>query len=94
MQIQGLHFLKRFCKIHANARRPLSRWVQIVEASNWSSPEDVKIVFADVSFVGRTAVFNIGGNKFRLLSYVLFPKQTVVIYDILTHSDYDKLTIK
>jgi mRNA interferase HigB len=93
MQIQGRHLLKEFGKKYAHARKPLERWVMIVEKVTWKTPKDVKAIFSDVSFVKTTTIFNIGGNKYRLLSHILYQKQMVVIYSILTHEDYDELTI-
>jgi mRNA interferase HigB len=94
MQIQGVHLLRDFSKKHSNAKKPLRRWVTIVETSDWKTPADIKTAYASVSFVNTTTVFNIAGNNFRLLSHVLFDKGTVVVYKIVTHAEYDKLTIK
>jgi mRNA interferase HigB len=93
MEIQGRHLLRNFSKKYAHARKPLDKWVEIVERVTWKTPNDVKVVFADVSFVKTTTIFNIGGNKYRLLSHVLYQKQKIVIYSILTHEQYDRLTI-
>jgi mRNA interferase HigB len=93
MQIQGRHLFRDFSKRHAHARKPLNKWIDIVEKVIWKTPNDVKAIFADVSFVKTTTIFNIGGNKYRLLSHILYQKQTVVVYSILTHEQYDRLAI-
>ena len=93
MQIKGRHLLEAFGKKHPHARNPLERWLTISSKAVWKTPKDVKAVFSDVSFVGETTIFNIGGNKYRLLSYILYSKQTILINNVLTHEDYDKLTI-
>jgi mRNA interferase HigB len=93
MQIQGRHLLKEFGKKYPYARKPLERWVTIVEKAIWKTPKDVKAIFNDVSFVKTTTIFNIGGNKYRLLSHVLYQKQMVVTYSILTDEEYDRVTV-
>jgi len=57
---------------------------------NWSSWADVKSVFATASHVGNCVVFNIGGNKYRLITRVLYPSKKVFVLKVLTHTEYDK----
>lgn len=90
--------LKKFWKIpaHDDSERPLRAWY--THASNrtvaWQSWGDVKAEFGTASLVGNCIVFNIGGNKYRLVTRVLYPSQKVFILKVMTHEEYDKDTWK
>ncbi len=60
----------------------------------WQSWGDVKAVFGSVSIVGSCVVFNIGGNKYRLVTRILYHSQKVFILKVMTHSEYDEGTWK
>jgi mRNA interferase HigB len=55
----------------------------------WQSWGDVKADFGNASAVGNCVVFNIGGNKYRLATRVLYPSQKVFILKVMTHKEYD-----
>ena len=60
--------------------------------SNWNKLADVKETFSDIDFVGNDRyVFNIGGNKYRLVAMIHFSTRTVYIRFIGTHKEYDKI---
>lgn len=75
-----------------DAEQPLRTWVHIVRAADWSKPTDVKAIFgsADVLANGR-AIFNIGGNKYRLVAAIHYRGKRVYVRFIGTHKDYDKI---
>ena len=70
---------------------PLRAWYTHVNSRTvaWSSWADVKAVFATASHVGNCAVFNIGGNKYRLIARVLYVSHKVFVLKVMTHSQYD-----
>jgi mRNA interferase HigB len=80
---------------HADAEVPLRGWYAITEESDWKSPADVKAVFGkNVDFVkaesGNTvAVFNIHGNKYRLIAAIHYDYPRVFVLRVLTHREYD-----
>ena len=59
------------------------------KAVAWHSWGDVRAAFATASLVGNCVVFNIGGNKFRLVTRVLYPSQKVFVLKVMTHEEYD-----
>ncbi len=90
MRVISRRALREFSLLHPDAAAPLNRWAATVEASTWNHPADVRHVFRSVDFVGDLTVFDIGGNKYRLIAFVHYRKQTLFIKHVLTHQEYDK----
>ena len=75
-----------------DAEQPLRAWVHIVRAADWSKPTDVKEMFrsADILAGGRV-IFNIGGNKYRLVAAVHYRAKRIYVRFIGTHKEYDNI---
>lgn len=80
---------------YADAQSPLEAWYHEVKRANWSNPADIKEQYRSASIVknGRV-VFNIAGNKYRLVVYINFPKQIVYICFVGTHAQYDQIDVE
>jgi mRNA interferase HigB len=76
---------------HQGADGPLLAWHNHVNSKTvaWHSWGDVKADFANASTVGNCAVFNIGGNKYRLVTRILYRSQKVYVLRVMTHKEYD-----
>jgi mRNA interferase HigB len=57
---------------------------------SWHSWGDVKATFGSASLVGNCVVFNVGGNKYRLVTRILYPSQKVFVLKVMTHAEYDR----
>ncbi len=68
----------------------IGRWTKITEQAAWKNPAEVRNTFRTVDFVGGKAVFNIGGNKYRLIALIIFERQVVIVQAVLTHKEYDR----
>ena len=77
---------------HEVAEGPLRAWHTHVsnKTVSWKSWGDVKAEFGTASPVGNCVVFNIGGNKYRLVTRILYPSQKVFILKVMTHAEYDE----
>ena len=76
----------------ADAEGPLKAWLQESKAGDWSRWEDVKQRFRSADWVGNNRiVFDIGGNKHRLICRVNFNSKTLFVAFIGTHEEYDKI---
>jgi len=93
VQIVAKRTLVKFWERHSRARVPLSTWHHIVERAAWSGPADVKAQFgAAVDFVSdNRLVFDIAGNRYRLIVHVSYVYKAVLIKFVGTHADYDKV---
>lgn len=76
----------------SDAEPPLRAWHTHVSnrTVSWNSWSDVKADFGTASLVGNCVVFNIGGNKYRLITRILYPSQKVFILRVMTHAEYDE----
>ena len=76
---------------HKNAEGPLRAWHTHVSNRSvfYQSWSDLKSDFSTASLVGNCVVFNIGGNKYRLVTRVLYASQKVFILKVMTHVEYD-----
>jgi mRNA interferase HigB len=76
----------------AESERPLTAWLELVERSDWGSPADVKAQYRHASFVGNDrVVFNISGNKYRIVTLIIYRTRTVFIRFVGTHEEYDRV---
>ena len=93
MQVVAKRTLKAFWAKHPKAEAPLMLWHSVASKAAWSSPQDIKDQFGNtVDFVAdNRVIFDIGGNKFRLIVHVSYEYKRVLIKFIGTHKDYDKI---
>lgn len=84
--------IKAFADAHADARQALYAWFSEAEDADWKSPDDIKAQYASASFLpGDRVVFNIKGNKYRIVVAVKYQFSVVYIRFIGTHAEYDKI---
>jgi len=85
--------LRAFWERHPTAHRPLRSWYDIVAKSTWTGPSNVKREFGTaVDFVGdNRLIFDVGGNKYRLVVHVAYPFGRVLIKFVGTQKDYDRI---
>ncbi len=75
-----------------DAKGPIDAWWYEAKKANWQSWTDIKSQYGSASILkGNRVVFNIGGNKYRLVVKINFPAQTVFIRFVGTHKEYDKI---
>ena len=82
--------LREFAAAYPDALVPLQVWRRLIERGDYGSFAALRTTFVAVDKVGEVFVFNIGGNKYRLVAGVDFAHRRVFIKAVLTHSEYDK----
>lgn len=90
MHIISRKALREFARKHPDSRTPLDTWFHIINKNHFGSFQALREKFPSADKVGRLIVFNIGGNKYRLIVDIHFNRQKVYIHDVLTHAEYDK----
>ncbi len=82
--------LREFAALHSDAEQPLQDFRRLVEHGMFGSYAQLKATFASVDKVGERYVFNIGGNKYRLVASIAFQPGLMWVKAVLTHGEYDK----
>jgi mRNA interferase HigB len=95
VRVIALGKLKAFLdrsRAYSDAREPIMAWYQQVRVADWVSPAEVKHAVRSASILkdGR-AVFNIAGNKYRIVVWINYPYRVVYIRFVGTHRQYDAI---
>jgi mRNA interferase HigB len=83
--------LREFWANYPDAEEPLRAWRQLAEGSTWEKPDDVRALYGRrVDQVGKFTVFDIGGNKYRLITVIHYNRGKGYVRAVLTHAEYDQ----
>lgn len=82
--------LREFAAKHREAAEPLGVWFKLISTHDFGSFSELRRVFGSVDKVGRFTVFDIGGNKFRLIAAIHYNRKKIYIRHVLTHAEYDQ----
>ncbi len=82
--------LREFWETWPEAEKPLRAWYRVAEQSTWEKYADVKQTYSRADQVGRCLVFDIAGNKFRLIAIPFYQYGRIYIRHVLTHGEYDR----
>ncbi len=84
--------LKEFWEKYPDSEQYLKTWYEITKVADWKSPNEIKKSYASASILkGNRVVFNIKGNKYRLIVKFNYQRQWAFIRFVGTHSEYDKI---
>jgi mRNA interferase HigB len=95
MRVISLKLLREFWEQHLDASRPLRQWYKIAVQAKWHSLQDVRRDYPHADGIqthsGETlTVFNVAGNKYRLIVRIRYDYQLVNVRAVLTHQEYSK----
>jgi len=94
MKLLGKSILDEFKQKHADARPQIDSWEAEVKEVEWKTPQDLKNRYPKASILSKQrVVFNICGNKYRLLTLVTYKIEVVLVIKIGTHNEYDNWII-
>jgi mRNA interferase HigB len=92
MRVIAKKILREFWEKHNDAKQQLNTWFKEVVKANWKTPTDIKKEYSRESILKQSrVVFNICGNKYRLIVEINYIRQWVFIRFIGTHSEYEKI---
>ena len=92
MRVIAKKTLRDFWSKHPDCEHQLKAWFQEASKSHWKRPADIKSDYPTASFLANNRiVFNIKGNRYRLIIKINYDYQMVWIRFIGTHSEYDKI---
>jgi mRNA interferase HigB len=79
---------------HGDAEQALRAWFAEAKRAVWKTPADVKASYRAASVVGDRVVFNVAGNKYRLVVAIKYSAQIVFVRFVGTHREYDRIDVK
>jgi mRNA interferase HigB len=82
--------LTHFASVHGEAGAPLQAWRKVVLAATFSNFSELKRAFNATDKVGDFYVFDVGGNKYRVIAAIHFNRQMLFIRHVFTHQEYDR----
>jgi mRNA interferase HigB len=93
MHILALRTLRLFWEKHPKAETPLRQWHEMASRGQWRTPQDIKAQFGgSVDFLAdNRTVFDIGGNKYRLITYNAYAYGLIYVKFVGTHAEYDRI---
>lgn len=75
---------------HPDSEIPLRAWYQVARAADWTCFADIRGTYGTADLVGNKVVFNVGGNKFRVIAVIDYEGHKVFVRFVLDHEEYDK----
>jgi mRNA interferase HigB len=90
MRVLALSALREFWKIEHQAEEPMRDFYQKLSRVQPANLAELKLTFPSVDLVGKCYVFNVGGNKYRVIARIHFNRQMAFIRFVLTHREYDR----
>lgn len=95
MRVIAIRPLRAFWLAHPDAEQALKAWYREAKAANWNRPADIKAFYRSASVLaGNRVVFNIGGNKYRLVVRFNYDYGVAYVRFIGTHAQYDRIDVE
>lgn len=82
--------LEEFTHLRPDCQHALEGWYRIIHRNNFLNFSELRKHFPSADMVGNLTVFNIGGNKVRLIASIHFNRNKLFIRHVLTHAEYDR----
>lgn len=82
--------LREFWTANQTAENAMREWIRVVRLADWSNFSEVRAMFNHSDVFGDCTIFDVGGNKYRIIAKIEYQKHIVFIRFVLTHSEYDK----
>ena len=81
--------LNEFAEKFPDTENALADWYRLMKQNNFTNFAEIKTIFSSADKVGKLTVFNISGNKVRLITAIHYNRKKVYIRAVLTHKEYD-----
>jgi len=92
VRIIAISTLRQFWEVHTDAEEPIKAWYQEARDADWATPHQVKAMYRNANVLGdNRIVFNIAGNKYRLIVKFNYPYRIGYVRFIGTHTEYDRI---
>jgi len=88
MILVGRKIINKFGLSHPQNRKPLATWEKIIANTDYNDFNQLRETFPSADYVPKYTIFNIAGNKYRLISEIDYPSGVVNVKQIWTHAEY------
>lgn len=82
--------LNEFAEEYPETKTALAKWYQLMKKTDFSSFAELRAIFPSADQVGKLTVFNVGGNKVRLVAAIHYNRKKIYIRAVLSHEAYDR----
>lgn len=90
MRVLGIEVLDKAVRAHRDLAKPVAAWLTIAKAANWGSLNELRQTWRNTDCVKVQTIFNIKGNKYRLIAIVNYSSRTVIVKDLIMHAEYSE----
>ena len=90
MRVISRRTLREFWDLHSPAKEPLMAWFQLMQSAKYVDFNALRRTFGAADYVAPHTVFNVGGNKYRVIVVIHYNRQRAYIRAVLTHADYNR----
>jgi mRNA interferase HigB len=90
VKVLGTEVLDKASSVHRDVRTSIATWITIARGATWKSLHELRQTWRNTDCVQGQTIFNIKGNKYRLLATVNYASQTIIVKDLITHAEYSK----
>jgi mRNA interferase HigB len=93
VRVLGIEVLKKAIRGHRDLAAPIATWLSVAKDARWNSLNELRRTWRNTDCVKGQTIFNVKGNKYRLLATVNYQSQTIVVRAVLTHDEYSKMDL-
>jgi mRNA interferase HigB len=90
LKVLGTEVLDKAAKVHGDLRSPVAAWLTVARAATWKNLNEVRRTWRNTDRVKGQTVFNIKGNRYRLIAIVNYESQTIIVKVLVTHAEYSE----
>lgn len=90
MRVLGTEVLDKAKKRHRDLTSSVATWLMIAREAKWKNLNEVRLPWRNTDFVKGKTIFNIKGNRYRLIAIVNYASQTIIVRMLVTHDEYGR----
>jgi mRNA interferase HigB len=90
MRVISRRALREFWELHPQAKEPLAAWFRLMERNEFADFNAVKGTFGAADYVAPYTIFDVGGNKFRIITAIHYNRERIYVRHVFTHPEYDR----
>jgi mRNA interferase HigB len=90
LKVLGTEVLDKAKRAHRDLTSSVATWLMIARDAKWRSLNEARQTWRNTDWVKGKTIFNIKGNKYRLIAIVNYASQTIIVRMLITHAEYSK----